>query len=268
MNTHLLTWNPDRWNWSDLTDNVAAIRRGESVSFRWSAGNTTRIVPGDRLYILKQGRGAAVSSVSASPHPTYSESSHFDERRAAAGDLAKYIEGIWESLLDLDDEAILPLELLKDRVPGVHWTPPASGFYVPAGSASKLRTLWREHLRSLHRRRTFYPDEVTAPNDFTEGATRAVQVNVFERNPSARAACIAHYGAHCQVCKLDFERRYGEIGRGFIHVHHLKQLSNIRTEYVVDPVQDLRPVCPNCHAMLHQNEPPLTIAQLKRKLRS
>ncbi len=56
---------------------------------------------------------------------------------------------------------------------------------------------------------------------------------------------------------------YGQIGEGFIHVHHLKPLSEIGQEYEVDPIEDLRPVCPNCHAMLHRKKPPYTIEQLK-----
>ncbi len=36
------------------------------------------------------------------------------------------------------------------------------------------------------------------------------------------------------------------MGEGFIHVHHLKPLSEVGYEYRVDPIRDLRPVCPNC----------------------
>ena len=70
----------------------------------------------------------------------------------------------------------------------------------------------------------------------------------------ARKKCIEHYGAKCAVsnCGFDFEKLYGDIGKGFIHVHHLTQLSDIGQGYEVDPIKDLRPVCPNCHAMLHQ----------------
>lgn len=44
---------------------------------------------------------------------------------------------------------------------------------------------------------------------------------------------------------------YGPEFAGFIHVHHLRPLSGIGGGYVVDPVEDLRPVCPNCHAVIH-----------------
>ncbi|MGA9069080.1 MAG: hypothetical protein WB424_02425 [Terracidiphilus sp.] len=32
----------------------------------------------------------------------------------------------------------------------------------------------------------------------------------------------------------------------------------------INPINDLRPVCPNCHEMLHRSDPPYTIDQLKK----
>jgi predicted HNH restriction endonuclease len=112
-----------------------------------------------------------------------------------------------------------------------------------------------------------YPDEVAEGATFPEGAVRNALVNAYERNPIARRRCIEHYGRRCAVCDLSFESRYGAIGRGFIHVHHLRSLSDIGREYQVDPVADLRPVCPNCHAMLHRRSPPFTIEELRTMLR-
>ena len=62
---------------------------------------------------------------------------------------------------------------------------------------------------------------------------------------------------------MDFKSIYGEIGDGFIHVHHLVDLSTIAAEYKVNPIRDLRPVCPNCHAMLHKTKPAMSISDLK-----
>ena len=110
---------------------------------------------------------------------------------------------------------------------------------------------------------TWYPDEVSKETDYVEGAVTRVEVNRYERDPEARQACLDHYGAFCQICEFDFEEEFGELGRGFIHVHHVKSLSSTGGEYQVDPINDLLPVCPNCHAMLHRrHEPPLTQEQL------
>jgi hypothetical protein len=95
------------------------------------------------------------------------------------------------------------------------------------------------------------PGEIVDGRPYREGSKRSVVVNSYERDPRARQACLDHYGTSCVVCGFDFERAYGETASGFIHVHHLRSLADIGEEYVVDPVSDLRPVCPNCHAVIH-----------------
>ncbi len=112
-----------------------------------------------------------------------------------------------------------------------------------------------------------YPDEVREPAKYAEGATKRVSVNIYERNTTARKDCIDYYGYNCSVCGLNFHKKYGEIGEDFIHVHHLIPLSQIGGDYKVDPIKDLRPVCPNCHAMLHRQDPYLSIEALQTKLK-
>lgn len=109
------------------------------------------------------------------------------------------------------------------------------------------------------------PDEI--PNNIAgalfEGVKKTVIVNSYERNTKARELCIKHWQAICSVCNFEFEKIYGELGKHFIHVHHLIPIWEIGKSYQVDPINDLRPVCPNCHAMLHKKEPPLKIEELK-----
>ena len=111
-----------------------------------------------------------------------------------------------------------------------------------------------------------YPNEISEKYVALEGASQKVFVNKYERDSRARAICIAHWTAACSICEMNFLSVYG-LGEGFIHVHHLKPLSKIRKEYQLDPITDLIPVCPNCHAMLHTETPPLQPEQLKRMLR-
>ena len=110
------------------------------------------------------------------------------------------------------------------------------------------------------------PEEVAQPEKYIEGASKTVSINAYERNPKARAACIKHYGTTCLACGFNFQATYGDIGAGFIHVHHLVPLSGLKKQYELDPIKDLRPVCPNCHAIIHRTEPALTIEQLKMHL--
>ena len=97
-------------------------------------------------------------------------------------------------------------------------------------------------------------DEITDPEDYYEGAIKKIYVNHYERDKDAREKSIKAKGCRCAVCGIDFEKTYGDIGKGFIHVHHIVPISTIGKEYKIDPVKDLVPVCPNCHAMLHRGK--------------
>lgn len=111
---------------------------------------------------------------------------------------------------------------------------------------------------------TYCSEEVTsADGPFIEGATRSVRVNAYERNAKARTACLHHYGTACVICEMEFASEYGPEAEGYIHVHHLKPLSGLKKSYEVDPVRDLRPVCPNCHAMLHRGGITRSIEEVK-----
>ena len=109
------------------------------------------------------------------------------------------------------------------------------------------------------------PEELGA-HELVEGAMKTVSVNAYERNPEARARCLAHHGYACMVCGFNFESVYGDLGKRYIHVHHVVPISEVKGEYTVDPIRDLVPVCPNCHAMIHVTRPCLSVEQLKSYL--
>jgi 5-methylcytosine-specific restriction protein A len=109
----------------------------------------------------------------------------------------------------------------------------------------------------------FYADDVPFPALYVEGSVRRIAVNAYERYSKARRACLDHFGYRCMGCGFDFAELYGENGKEYIHVHHLKDLVSIRKSYQVNPIEDLIPVCPNCHAMIHRSDPMLTIQQLQ-----
>ena len=108
-----------------------------------------------------------------------------------------------------------------------------------------------------------FPNELPFHKTIFEGAKKTVLVNKYERDPAARNKCIAIKGVRCSVCNFDFEERYGSRGKNFIHVHHLKPLSQIGEKYQLVPEKDLCPVCPNCHAMIHRYEPLKSIEEIK-----
>lgn len=99
---------------------------------------------------------------------------------------------------------------------------------------------------------------------YKEGLKHSVTSTLIERNPKARKECIDHYGSKCFVCSYDFFKTFGELGRGYIHIHHIKDISLSTGIYDIDPIQDLIPLCPNCHAMAHKEKPAISIERLKK----
>ena len=106
-----------------------------------------------------------------------------------------------------------------------------------------------------------YPED---DDKLYEGALVKVMANKYERNQKARKECVAKKGYKCLVCGCDFEKAYGEIGKGFIHVHHVVPISSIGQEYELNVDTDLVPVCPNCHYMMHRKDPPYTVEEMKK----
>ena len=127
--------------------------------------------------------------------------------------------------------------------------------------------LWRSASGRDGRRSGIDGEEHVPNRSYLEGTAVRVLVNRYERDREARDECVAHHGTACAVCGFEFGRAYSGFGEGFVHVHHLVPLATVGTGYRVDPIKDLIPVCPNCHAMLHRTDPPMTIKDLRRRLR-
>ena len=136
------------------------------------------------------------------------------------------------------------------------------------GNLNSVERIYKKHMMKYKNLNNILMngDELDERTEYIEGLKKTILVNAYERNYEAREECIRYYGSNCIVCDFNFEKTYGDIGRGFIHVHHLKAISSIGLECKINPIKDLRPVCPNCHAMLHKRNPPLSIDELIEKL--
>jgi hypothetical protein len=109
-----------------------------------------------------------------------------------------------------------------------------------------------------------------------EGVLNLERRGVYERSKKLRDAAIAHYASEgdlqCEVRKFSFEKTYGELGAGFIEIHHKKPLFCLEGQNIEQTVSraigDVAALCANCHRMVHrERNTVLSVEQLRFRLR-
>ena len=95
-----------------------------------------------------------------------------------------------------------------------------------------------------------------------EGSAKRILVNRYERDPKNRQSAIKQHGIRCFGCRMEMAEVYGEIAKGYIHIHHVKPISAMQAAR--PNINDLVPLCPNCHAVVHLEKPPMPINKLKQ----
>lgn len=285
MRAFLLTWNPRKFEKSWAPE-VRRLARGETVTLQWSTGGRRDIEPGDRLYLVRLGiepRGIFASGVALRPPE---EGPHWDGERRAAGELARYVDVSLDALLD--PEVDLPFDPRSSpALQSMNWSPRRSGIEVPGKLSHILQEAWERHVRPLQ---TTPAEETTAPGrfrgnvygsdlddetlevllDLPEGGAyegELVRRHVLHRKrerwlrkEKIRKVLRREGRLVCEVpgCGFDFFEVYGELGKEFAHVHHLKPLS-CREAPEQTRIEDLAIVCANCHAMIHRFKDPLPL---------
>lgn len=107
-----------------------------------------------------------------------------------------------------------------------------------------------------------FPDTVGR----SEGTKISTIATRYERNLANRTACIVYHGTCCSACGFDFGSTYGDLGEGYIEVHHRTPLALMEGTARVDPIRDLIPLCSNCHSMVHRHTPPIPVEDLRNLL--
>lgn len=219
------------------------------ASHWWSCSSTTRSE--DRALVYVTGTGIQYewrATSNAEPHKEWKYICHVEHVQTF--------------------EPPISIGEIREATTKDEWAPPFQNFRglrsitVPENTAVRILAL-----------RTQFDDaKVNAPKEsldnsiLLEGSTRQTIETTYERNPEARRRCIAHFGTTCTVCGMDFETVYGPLAKGLIHVHHLNPISEIGSEYEIDPISDMRPVCPNCHSVIHLGGDTRSVEEVKELL--
>jgi hypothetical protein len=147
MPTYLLTWNPDKWPWPNLAECIENIRRQGYHTDTWSCGRNQKIIPGDQLFLLRQGREPRGLCGSGWATSAAYEDLHWDTTKRALGKLACHVEVRFDVLLDGDHEPIFPRAHLSEGVfAQVHWGTQVSGITIPPHVAAQLEVEWQQFI--------------------------------------------------------------------------------------------------------------------------
>ena len=134
----------------------------------------------------------------------------------------------------------VPEEYENDFYRGYHWN---CEVIERVRSASRHEINWNEE--------TIQEEAVGS----AEGKRTVYYTTKYERSTKNREDAIRIHGTKCMICGFDFEQKYGELGKGYIEVHHIKPLATLEQEVVINPETDLICVCANCHRMVHRIRP-------------
>jgi len=96
-----------------------------------------------------------------------------------------------------------------------------------------------------------------------EGFKRSTTFAKHERSKKNREAAIQKHGVVCFGCQKAMAEIYGKIADGYIHIHHVQPISEYSSARKPN-INELVPLCPNCHAVVHLEKPPITIEQLQK----
>lgn len=255
MKTYLFAWNPLKWAWENLEENVDELKSTGEFSQMWSCKSHRKVEVGDRAFLIKLGKNILNKGIIGSGY--IASEPFLSEHWSGSGELTQRVIIDFEHIAERSESPIIPISILKAKFENYNWSVIASGVEIPNQIAKEIEKIWFISNRKNYSENTSQKGR--------EGNPYELKITKYERNPYARETCLNFYGFACSVCAMDFQTKYGEIGKDFIHVHHLKQISEIKAEYEVDPIQDLRPVCPNCHSMIHRRKTPFTIEEIKSR---
>lgn len=255
MAAFLFAWNPIKWPWEDIEDDINHLEENGALREHWSCASHRKIKPGDRAFLVTVGlepKGIVGSGYVAS-EPFLAK--HWSGKESRNDIYRVMLE--FDVLLNPRIDPILTLDVLKvGALEHQLWAPQGSGISIKPEFVYELEAVWFDFLATQPIRHNPFkntPQQNIHPENIT--------LSRYERNPFARQECINHYGLSCVVCGFNFEETYGDLGRDFIHIH------DIGASGEINPVEDLRPVCSNCHAMIHWGGETLSIEEMGRFLK-
>jgi len=140
MKAYLFGWNPIKFKWDDLDEDIKKVSAGIKFEENWSVVSHKTIQPGDRAYVVRVGvepKGIFASGIiSSEPYLAWRKGRHYYR-----------INITFDVLLNPGKQPILTLDILKTgNLAAQTWTPQASGISIKPELVDELEGVWLDFL--------------------------------------------------------------------------------------------------------------------------
>jgi hypothetical protein len=141
VNTYLFGWNPIKYPWPELADDLVKMQQGIPFTENWTCASHKKIKIGDRAFFVHVGsepKGLFASGyVSSEPFKGINRN----------GRACYRVNATFDVLLNPSTSPILTLELLNmSNLSKQNWTPQASGISIQPALVEELELLWKDFL--------------------------------------------------------------------------------------------------------------------------
>ncbi|TYC98621.1 hypothetical protein FQ377_09910 [Arthrobacter echini] len=252
MEAVILAWDPDRPVWAG--SHAAAVRTVQARGLLrqlWGFPSALRPAPELEVWLVIIGARSAMCGLSGHGTVGWVGSGAAD---ATTIQVAVDVD----LLLPLGDQ--VALTRLEEELPELRLEEGVQP--VDRATARTLRRLWTGAAQP--ERGALDP----IPGSLPSRAVRRVLINRYEQDPELRRTVLAYRGSACHACGLDMEQRYGTVARDLVQVHHVTPPGFVDTDYEIDPLSDLVPLCGSCHVVAHNRWPdPYSVEEIRLLLR-
>jgi hypothetical protein len=140
MKAYLFGWNPVKFKWADIDDDIKKLKTTGELTDNWSVASHKSIEPGDRAYIVRlslEPKGIFASGyISSEPYLA-----------SRKGRIYHRINISLDVLLNPDKERILTFDVLKTgSLAEQTWTPQASGISIRPHLVDEVEGVWQNFL--------------------------------------------------------------------------------------------------------------------------
>ena len=140
MSAYLFGWNPVKFKWENIDEDIKKLRTTGELVDNWSVASHKTIKPGDRAYLVRLGQ---------EPKGIFGSGAISSEPYLASrkGRIYHRINISIDALLNPEKERILTFDILKTgNLAEQTWAPQASGISIRPHLVDELEGVWQDFL--------------------------------------------------------------------------------------------------------------------------